>query len=198
VTAVDYRWSAQDYMPADDIPYIGKVTSGSERIFVGTGFKKWGMTSGTLAAMINADLILGRDNPWASLFDSTRVNLTHSAMSLVTANLDVAKQFVGDHLGSIVSRSVHDLSPGEGRIAHLDGERVAAYRDPDGVLHAVSPICTHMGCVVSWNSAETTWDCPCHGSRFFYDGRVIEGPAVEPLDVKTAPTDVATGKKSER
>ncbi len=184
VRSIDYRWSAQDYIPVDNLPYIGRLTSGSERIFVATGFKKWGMTTGTFAGMIISDVILGRDNPWSSLFDATRVDLTHSAKQFVTENANVAKRFLSDRVGIPKASDLTALAPGEGRVVEIDGERVAAYRDEAGYVHAVSPICAHMGCVVSWNSAERTWDCPCHGSRYDFDGHAIQGPTVRDLEPK--------------
>ncbi len=196
--AVDYRWSAQDYMPADGVPYIGRLTAGSERIQVATGFKKWGMTTGTVAGMIISDTILGRDNPWAALFDATRLDLPHAAKSLITENLDVAKRFVGDRLALLTAPPLDELARGEGKIVGVQGKRIAAYRDEAGVVHAVSPVCGHLGCLVTWNSAETTWDCPCHGSRYDYDGRAIQGPTVRDLEPASLPGQERSGSsKSE-
>ncbi len=196
VRSIDFRWSAQDYMPVDDVPYIGRLTPTSKQVYVATGFKKWGMTTGTFAGMIVSDAILGRDNPWASLFDATRVDLTHSAKQLVTENTNVAKRFLGDRLGIPKASSLTGLAPGEGKVLEIGGEKVAAYRDEAGTVHTVSPICGHMGCVVTWNSAERTWDCPCHGSRYDYNGHAIQGPTVRDLEPKPlsggpAPAEVA-------
>lgn len=185
VEVVGYRWSAQDYKTADGIPYVGLMTAGSRRTFVATGYGKWGMTNAT-AAIILADLIGARDNPWAATFDSTRLAPRQSLKQLVSENLDVAKRFVGDRVGALRAGGADELAPGTGGIVKLAGDTAAAFRDDDGVLHAVSPTCTHLGCQVSLNTAERTWDCPCHGSRFDIDGRVLEGPAVKDL-VKTAP-----------
>jgi glycine/D-amino acid oxidase-like deaminating enzyme/nitrite reductase/ring-hydroxylating ferredoxin subunit len=184
VRAIDYRWSAQDYEPADGVPYIGRVTAGSERVYVATGYRKWGMTTGTLAGMLIADAILGRDNPWAALFDATRVDLTRAAKDLIAANAEVAKRFVGDRLALLKAPPVGELALGEGGLAEAGGEKVAAYRDEAGVVHAVSPVCAHLGCLVAWNSAERTWDCPCHGSRYDHRGRVIQGPTIKDLKPK--------------
>lgn len=184
VESIGYRWSAQDYKSADGLPYIGRMTAGSGRTFVATGYGKWGMTNGTVAAVILTDLIQGRDNPWAATFDSTRVALRQSAKQVFSENLDVAKRFVGDRVASLRAGTADELAPGSGGIVELAGERVAAFRDDDGVVHAVSPTCTHLGCQVSFNTAERSWDCPCHGSRFDVDGCVIQGPAVEDLAPK--------------
>ena len=182
VADIPYRWSAHDYMPADGVPFIGRLGPRSRHLLVATGFKKWGMTSATVAAMILRDHVTGRENPWAGLFDSTRLNPKASAVSFVKENLDVAKRFVGDRLSARRALAVDSLAPGEAGLYDLDGERVAAFRDDDGRLHAVSARCTHLGCLVAWNTAERTWDCPCHGSRFDCDGGVLRAPAVRSLD----------------
>lgn len=186
VRSIAYQWSAQDYMPVDDVPFIGPITSKNERILVATGFKKWGMTTGTVAGMILSDTIGGRESPWSTVFDSTRADVRRSAKQFVTENLNVAKHLVGDRIKSINPDEAADLGAGEGGIVEVSGEKVAAYRDEAGVLHAVSPNCTHMGCLVAWNTAELSWDCPCHGSRFGMDGEVIQGPGLEPLARKPA------------
>jgi glycine/D-amino acid oxidase-like deaminating enzyme/nitrite reductase/ring-hydroxylating ferredoxin subunit len=182
VTKVTHRCSAQDYVPVDDLPFIGRIGSGSEKVFIATAFRKWGLALGTSAASILTDLIIGRENSWAETFDATRTNLIASAKELVVESLDVAKSFVGDRLKSLVAKDVSELAIGEGAIAKCESGKVAAYRDEQGVLHTVSPICTHLGCYVQWNSAEKSWDCPCHGSRFDCDGRILTGPAVRDLE----------------
>lgn len=180
-SVVEYRWSAQDYESADGLPFIGRLNSGSKRLFVASGFGKWGMTNGTVAAMIITDLIQGTANEWAETFDSTRVAARQSARSVLRENVDVAKRFVGDRAATRNPPAAATLAPGTGSIASLDGDKVAAFRDDEGTLHCVSATCTHLGCQVSFNTAERTWDCPCHGSRFDVDGRVLQGPAVEDL-----------------
>ena len=183
VRSIDYRWSAQDYVPVDHVPFVGPVAPGSERILVATGFKKWGMSNGSAAGVMLADHIAGRENAFAAFFDTNRLNPRQSLKELVKENANVVKRFVGDRLKT-ETRTVADLAPGEAAVlAQADG-RVAVYRDPEGAVHAVSPVCTHMGCTVTWNTAETTWDCPCHGSRFTCDGAVIQGPAVKDLERK--------------
>ena len=177
---VEHRWSAQDYQAADGIPYVGRLP-GYERAYVATGFGKWGMSNGVASALILRDLVRNVPNPWAEAFDATRVKPKQSAKDVLTANVDVAKRFVGDRLASLKTPSADELSPGSGGIVKLDGETVAAYRDDDGTLHAVSPTCTHLGCRVTFNTAERSWDCPCHGSRFDVDGCVLQGPAIKDL-----------------
>jgi glycine/D-amino acid oxidase-like deaminating enzyme/nitrite reductase/ring-hydroxylating ferredoxin subunit len=181
VRSIEYRWSAHDYVPVDSVPYVGRSPR-SLRVHVATGFKKWGMTNGTAAGMILADTLVGRANPWAEVFDATRVDTSKSTVKeFVSENLDVGKRFVSDHVTRLASPPAEHLAPGEGGLVKVDGEDVAAYRRPDGSLVAVSAVCTHLGCTVAWNPAETTWDCPCHGSRFSCEGKVVYGPAVADL-----------------
>lgn len=180
-STIEYRWSAQDYASADGLPYIGRLSPGSDRTYVATGFGKWGMTNGTVAAMIITDLLDGTPNDWAETFDATRIAAKQSFKDVVRDNLDVAKRFVGDRLRTVHPADTDALSPGSGTIATVDGEKVAAYRDDDGGLHCVAATCTHLGCQVMFNTAERSWDCPCHGSRFDTDGHVLQGPAVEDL-----------------
>jgi glycine/D-amino acid oxidase-like deaminating enzyme/nitrite reductase/ring-hydroxylating ferredoxin subunit len=182
VRSIEYRWSTQDNMPVDGVPYIGRMLPFQRGIWVATGFMKWGLTNGTAAALILADLIGGRDNPWASLFDAARIKPLASAGEFVKENVNVGRHFVGDHLASPDVRSLDDVPRGEGRLVRDGTKKVAAYRHDDGGLHVVSAVCTHLGCQVAWNSAERSWDCPCHGSRFGWDGSVLQGPAVKALE----------------
>src|SRR3954470_3060968 len=186
VRSIEYRWSTQDNMPVDGVPFIGRLAPFQSRLWVATGFMKWGLTNGTAAGMILTDLIAGRENPWARLFDATRFKPLASAKELVKENTNVGVRFVGDHLGRPDVHSVGSLAPGEAGFVRRGAGKVAAYRDDDGTLHAVSAVCTHLGCQVQWNSAERSWDCPCHGSRFEVTGRVIQGPAVKDLEPKPA------------
>ena len=154
-------------------------------MWVATGFNKWGLTNGTAAAQIIADGIAGRDNPWAKTFDANRHDLPESAKKFVEENLNVAERFVRDRIRHLTGADVAALEPDEGAVVEAGGERVGAYRDAEGAVHAVSLVCTHLGCHVTWNPAERSWDCPCHGSRFDVDGAVLHGPAVRPLARKT-------------
>jgi len=177
-----YRWSTQDYTPLDGVPYVGRLTRRSEHIYVATGFKKWGMTNGTAAAIILTDAILGRDNPWAGLYDSKRLKPLASAPTFIKENTAVAKHFVADRLNRGEKATLNAVLPGEGRLLKFGTQKIAAYRDDNGYLHTLSPVCTHLGCHVKWNPAERSWDCPCHGSRFSGPGAVIEGPATRDLE----------------
>ncbi|GAB3756586.1 FAD-dependent oxidoreductase [Microlunatus parietis] len=179
VVSVDHRWAAQDYRTPDRLPYVGR-TPFSSRILTATGFAKWGLSSGTAAALVLADLIAGRPGrPWQSIFDATRIGDAASVGRLIKDNLSVGTEFVGGRFGAAGDPA--DLAPGRGGLIMLDGNRLGGYRDPGGTLHAVTPTCTHLGCPLHWNQADTSWDCRCHGSRFDADGAVLEGPAVEPL-----------------
>jgi Rieske Fe-S protein len=144
------------------------------------------MSNGSAAGVMLADRIAGRRKPFADFFDTNRLNPRQSVKDLVKENANVVKRFVGDRLRT-ETRSVADLAPGEAAILVVGTERVAVHRDEAGVVHAVSPVCTHLGCTVTWNTAELTWDCPCHGSRFNCDGEVIQGPAVKDLEPKEVP-----------
>jgi glycine/D-amino acid oxidase-like deaminating enzyme/nitrite reductase/ring-hydroxylating ferredoxin subunit len=181
VEAVDYRWSAQDYTSIDQVPYIGRCPR-TNAVYIATGYNKWGMTGGTVAGMIIADLISGRDNPWLKVFDATRVGTRQAATKFVKENASVGMHFIKDRLQRLIAGQLDDLSAGTGGLVQIDGQTLGAYRDPRGTVHAVRVTCTHLGCSLKWNPAELSWDCPCHGSRFTYTGEVIEGPATQPLE----------------
>lgn len=179
------RWATQDQMPADGVPFIGPVDPVSKNVFVATGFRKWGLALGIAASELLAAWVEGRDHPWRDLFDTRRVRLRAAAGSLLRENANVAVRFAGDR---IVKRGdVDSIEPGEGRVVGAGLGQSAVHRDEDGNLHALSARCTHLGCIVNWNSGEGTWDCPCHGSRFAATGEVIMGPAVHPLERREVP-----------
>ncbi len=173
----DFQWSGQVIETNDGLPYIGELT---ENQYGATGFAGNGMTFGTLGAMVMTDLILKRRNPWAELFSPSRKSLVKGAWNYMAENKDFAYYFIRDRLAR-ADRDFSDLSLGEGKILSLDGRKVAAYRDHEGAVSLCSAVCTHLKCIVRWNRAEKTWDCPCHGSRFKPTGEVISGPAEEPL-----------------
>jgi len=175
-----YRWSAQDIYTLDNIPYIGTLTDNYPNSFLATGFRKWGMTTGTGAALMLRDYVVGKDTEDMALFDPNRFLINPSLKDFLQQNIDVAKHFIGDKLMP-VEKKLEEVQTGEGAIVSKDGSRAGAYRDEQGTLHVVDTTCTHLGCEVKWNNGDSTWDCPCHGSRFSYDGTVIEGPADQPL-----------------
>jgi glycine/D-amino acid oxidase-like deaminating enzyme/nitrite reductase/ring-hydroxylating ferredoxin subunit len=185
VREIEYRWSTQDNNTVDKVPYIGKSTPASDRVYVATGFGGWGMTNSHVAAMILTDLIAGRKNPWSEVFDPNRFKPITSAPEFIKENINVAKRFVGDRLGAEEIDSTAELPSGSGEVVEWNGEKVAVYKTETGAVNAVSAVCTHLGCIVNWNSAERSWDCPCHGSRFSSDGHVIQGPANKDLEKKS-------------
>lgn len=176
---IDHRWSGQVIETNDGLPFIGET---AERQFAATGFAGNGMTFGTLGAMMAVDKLLGRANPWADLFDIHRKKLRGGTWSYLRENKDYPYHLVRDWLARGEGDSVDQLAAGEGKILKLDGRKVAAFRDSQGRVSLCSPVCTHLQCIVEWNTAEKTWDCPCHGSRFQPTGEVISGPAEEPLE----------------
>jgi glycine/D-amino acid oxidase-like deaminating enzyme/nitrite reductase/ring-hydroxylating ferredoxin subunit len=186
--AATYQWSTHDYMPVDGLPYIGPLWPGDDRILVATGFAKWGLTKGALAASMLADRILGRPNPWAKLYDSTRVDVRHSVRGFAQGNAEVGLRFVRDRLRPRPGRAqAEGLAPGEGAVVRVGGRQYAVSRDDDGRLHTLSARCTHLGCIVGWNRADRAWECPCHGSRFAADGTLVQGPATADLPARTLP-----------
>jgi glycine/D-amino acid oxidase-like deaminating enzyme/nitrite reductase/ring-hydroxylating ferredoxin subunit len=178
VKSIDYRWSTQDNRTLDHVPYIGLSTPLSKHVYVATGFGGWGMTNSTVAGMLLSDLILGKVNPWTAVYDPNRLNL-ESVPELIKQTAEVVQHFVSDRLPG---KGADSLVPGEGRVVHTAEGKIALYKSGDGAVTMLSPICTHMGCVVHWNPAEKSWDCPCHGSRFTADGKVIHGPAIAHLE----------------
>lgn len=181
VVAVTHRWSAHDPSSYDHLPVIGPYRPGSSRLWVTGAFMKWGFSSATFAAMVLADRINGRDNAWAQTFAPTRVSL-RSAHELAQLGAKYFADLVGDRLRPPQARSAEGIAKGEARVLRDGVGKKGVYRDDGGKLHAVSLRCTHMGCLVRFNAAERSWDCPCHGSRFAVDGSVLEGPAVRPLE----------------
>jgi glycine/D-amino acid oxidase-like deaminating enzyme/nitrite reductase/ring-hydroxylating ferredoxin subunit len=189
----EYRWTNEDFTPMDHAPFVGWSSSGSSAYLVATGFNAWGISNGTAAAIMIADLVTERENPWLDLYDARRIKPLAGGKEFVKENLHVATHLVGGYL----SRKLHsfdELKAGEAAILKIDRHNVAGYRDESGRLHAVSAVCTHMGCIVGWNENDRTWDCPCHGSRFALSGEVIHGPAVKGLAPAGTPTQEVAGQ----
>jgi glycine/D-amino acid oxidase-like deaminating enzyme/nitrite reductase/ring-hydroxylating ferredoxin subunit len=176
---IEHRWSGQVIDTNDGLPFIGEV---ADKQFAATGFAGNGMTFGTLGAMMATDWVLKRTNPWSDIFDPGRKKIRGGAWTYLKENKDYPYYLVRDWLGGTEGKSLRVLKRGQGKILHLDGKKVAAYRADDGAVTLCSPVCTHLKCIVGWNDAEQTWDCPCHGSRFKPTGEVISGPAEEPLE----------------
>lgn len=181
-SVVDRRWSGQVIEPTDGLPYIGQTAEGQ---FVATGFGGNGMTFGTVGAFIIRDAILGLTNPWRELFSVDRKKL-NALWDYLKENKDFPYYLVKQRLSSAEGMSIEEVGRDQGKILRLDGKKVAVYRDAAGQVTMLSPVCTHMGCIVAWNAAEKTWDCPCHGSRFHRTGEVSAGPAEEGLEAHSA------------
>ena len=176
---VSYRWSGEVMEPVDRIGLIGRNPNDADNVYIVTGDTGMGMTHGTIAAMLLPDLIAGRANPWADLYDPSRVRL-RSAPAFLTEAANMARQYA-DWVTPGDVRSVEEIAPGTGAVLRRGLTKIAAYRDEQGALHERSAVCPHLGCIVNWNHAERTWDCPCHGSRFDARGCVLNGPAASDL-----------------
>jgi Rieske Fe-S protein len=183
-----YRWSGQVMEPVDSLAFIGR-NPGDDHIFIATGDSGHGMTHGTIAGMLLTDLILGRQNPWAEIYDPSRKPTT-SAGEYLLENANAAGRMVADRLKPAEISSVDNLKPGEGGILRRGLSQLAVYRDPEGEIREKSAVCTHLGCIVQWNGGEKSWDCPCHGSRFRTDGEILNGPALSPLSSAEGDEDV--------
>ena len=172
---VEFCWSGQIVEPTDSLAYIGRMPLDEPNVFIVSGDSGHGLTHGTIAGLLLTDLICGRPNEWAGLYDPSRLRSV-STRDFLSENLNVAAHYTDWLTGGEVS-SADEIERDEGCIIRCGLTKVAAYRDEEGVLHERQAICTHLGCAVSWNSTEKSWDCPCHGSRFDRYGRVVNGPA---------------------
>jgi glycine/D-amino acid oxidase-like deaminating enzyme/nitrite reductase/ring-hydroxylating ferredoxin subunit len=179
VKSIDFRWSGQVMEPVDYLAFIGKNPGTDEHIYVATGDSGNGMTHGTIAGILLTDLIMGRKNPWAKLYDPSRKKL-RATPEFLKENLNVAAQYADWATGGDVG-NLEDIAPGSGAVLRRGSKKIAVYRDEQGNIHERSAVCTHLYCIVDWNTAERTWDCPCHGSRFDPYGNVVNGPAITPL-----------------
>lgn len=179
---VKYRWSTEDCITLDKVPYIGEFSSLYNNMYIATGFKKWGMTLSHVAGKIIADKILGKVSEYSKIYTATRLQpvknikefgniLKQSTYSLV---LNKTKKALN---------SLDDISNGNGGIIEYNNDKIGVYKDDSGKIYAVKPICKHLGCELSWNNLEKTWDCPCHGSRYDYMGNIITEPTKENLDI---------------
>ena len=176
-----FKWSTEDCVTLDKVPYIGEFSNMMPNIYVATGFKKWGMSSSHVAARIITDMILGKENQYTDIYKATRLEpiknakefgnmLKESTYSLLINKLKPAKD------------ALEKIPIGDGGIVEIDGKKIGVYKREDGEIFAVKPICSHLGCLVSWNNLEKTWDCPCHGSRYDYMGNIITEPTVKGLE----------------
>jgi glycine/D-amino acid oxidase-like deaminating enzyme/nitrite reductase/ring-hydroxylating ferredoxin subunit len=180
VTSQDYWWTAQDAISIDKVPYIGNLTEGHHHLFVATGFRKWGMAHSTVAAQLITDLIAGRENPWKDLYNPYRFKPLATAGEFVPQALKTVGKLAEKELPA-ANIDLSEMKNGDSAVGSLHGEKAAVYKDDTGKLHTLDRTCTHMGCMVNWNNAELSWDCPCHGSRYDFEGHVIHSPTVTDL-----------------
>ena len=169
---------------------VGRLRRGTEHLLAATGYSKWGMTNGTVAALILSDAVLGRENPWAKLYDSKRLVRRSGLTGFLKENASAGLQFFTARLSGADRATVEGLGPGEGALIRVRGRKTAVYRDEERQLHGLSPVCQHLYCLVDWNSAERSWDCPCHGSRYAGDGTAIQGPTTEDLKRRQLPDNL--------
>ncbi len=178
-----FRWNTRDCISLDKIPYIGEFSNLYNNMYVGTGFKKWGMTFSNIAGKIVSDKILGKQNEYEDLFTPTRLKPIKNRWE-VKNMLKETVDSIALNKFKIDPSSVSEIENDNASIMKIDGENIGVYKDKNGKLYAVSPVCTHLGCLLTWNNIDKTWDCPCHGSRFDYTGRNIYEPAIKDLNVK--------------
>jgi glycine/D-amino acid oxidase-like deaminating enzyme/nitrite reductase/ring-hydroxylating ferredoxin subunit len=177
---IEFRWSGMVFETIDGLAFIGRNPMDDDNVYIATGDSGMGMTHGTIAGLLLTDLIMGRDNHWAPVYDPARK--TASAIGeFAKENLNVAAQFT-DYVTPGEIDDASEVRPGEGALLRSGLTKTAVYRDEDGVVHSMSALCRHLGCIVNWNTNEKTWDCPCHGSRYDATGRVINGPANSDLE----------------
>ncbi len=178
---VIYRWCTQDCISLDKIPYIGEFSKLMPNVYIGTGYKKWGMTSSNIAANMIVDKILGKENPYEEVFTSTRLKPIKNYQEMGNMIKEVADGLVIEKI-KIPKETITDIPKGEGKIVEVDGRKLGVYQDETGIFFAVKPVCSHLGCELSFNNLEKTWDCPCHGSRFTFEGKSIYDPSIKDLE----------------
>lgn len=180
VDTVKFSWSSQYYEPVDGLPYIGEMP-GSDNIYIATGFRGNGMMFGSLSSHIIADLILGKDNKFKEFFNPSRIKPIAGFKEFVRESMTVATDFIKDKLFVEKITSLAEINEGEGKVIKHEGDSYAVYKENGGQVHLLKSTCPHAQCEVRWNSAEISWDCPCHGSRFGINGKVLTAPSVTGL-----------------
>src|SRR5690606_24699649 len=179
---VAFRWSSQYFDPADGIAYIGHLPGHPHNMYVATGYGGIGMTNSHIAAMTLTDLITTGESEFGDLFDPNRLKPVAGFSNFVKEAADVVGNLIGGYFSREKLEALAELAPGEAKVVKYEGKAVALYKDENGQLHAVNPACSHIKCTVGWNPAEQSWDCPCHGSRYSYDGTVLTAPARKDLE----------------
>ena len=177
-----YKWNTRDCISLDKIPYIGSYSSNLSGVYVATGFNKWGITSSNVAANIITDEILEKENKYAFVFNSLRFKPLKNRTELKNMTEQVFKSFVTNKI-NIPNEEISKIKKDNGAIIKVDGLDVGIYKNSSGNIYAVKPTCTHLGCLLTWNNLDKTWDCPCHGSRFDYTGKNIYDPAFKNLEI---------------
>ena len=188
IAEIKYKWSSQYFEPADGLPYIGHLPGHPNNIYVATGYGGNGMVYSNVAALILKEILLNENKKYDDLFDPNRIKPVAGFTNFIKHNADVAKHFVGKWFSHEDLQELADLAPGDAKVVIYENKKLALYKTEDGKVHALNPICTHLKCEVKWNAAEMTWDCPCHGARYSYDGKVITGPAdsdLEKIEIRT-------------
>lgn len=183
IESIVFKWSSQYFEPADGLAYIGHLPGNPETVLVATGFGGNGMTYSHIAAITLSEMILNGRSEFEKLFSPDRIKPVAGFVNFVKENADVVKEFFGKRLSKETLTNLAGLAPGEAKVVKYEGRSLALYKDEQGELHAVNPVCTHAKCTVSWNNAEKTWDCPCHGARYDVNGEVLTGPARKALEV---------------
>lgn len=177
---VKYKWSTQDCITLDKIPYIGAFSELMQNVYVATGYKKWGMTTSNIAANIITDKILGKENKYEEIFKSTRLKPIKNRWEVGEMLKETANSLVINKIKE-PEEELKDIECGQGKIIKIKNEKTGVYKDETGKIYKIKPVCSHLGCELSWNDLDKTWDCPCHGSRFDYKGNQIYGPAIDNL-----------------
>ena len=188
VKEIAYQWSSQFFEPADGIPYIGQLPGHSGKIYTATGYGGNGMVYSSVAAIVLKKILFNEDSPYINIYNPNRIKPVAGFVNFIRHNADVVKQFAGKWLPHDELEEISGLAPGEGKVVNFNNQKLALYKDEQGRLYAVDPICTHMKCEVKWNVAEKSWDCPCHGARYSYTGELLTGPAdtgLEPVELKS-------------
>ena len=178
---IKYKWCTEDCISLDKIPYIGEFSRLMPNVYVGTGYKKWGMTTSNIAANIIVDKILGKTNTDEEVFTATRLKPIKNYQEMGNMIKEVVKSLVIEKF-KVPEATLKEIKVGDARVVEVDGKKIGIFKEAEGKLYAVKPVCTHLGCELTWNNLEKTWDCPCHGSRFDYTGKSIYAPSIYELE----------------
>lgn len=188
VKEISYKWSSQYFEPADGLPYIGQLPGHPGKIYTATGYSGNGMVYSSVAAILLKKILLNEESPYLDLFNPNRIKPVAGFVNFIKHNADTARQFAGKWFPHEELNDLSNLAAGEGKVVDYNNHKIALYKDDDGQLHAVHPACTHLKCEVHWNNAEKSWDCPCHGARYSFNGNVLTGPAdtdLEPISIRS-------------